>query len=119
MTTSTFREISEGERQLLDRLLVDPFPGQPELKRQLASARVRTIDDHGCLEFSVRGVPKAEVIHRVPVEGEYDDADGVTAHVLLHVVDGNVRELEIFKEDGSEICQAPTVDSLRITHAAG
>ena len=43
--------------------------------------------------------PKAQVVRRVPVEAEVEDEDGVTVHVLLHVLEGALAELEVFHED--------------------
>jgi len=45
----------------------------------------------------------AHVARRVPVEAELEDVDGVTIHVLLHVVQGFLNELEVFREDGGLI----------------
>jgi len=46
---------------------------------------------------------KAKVKRRIPAEAEFRDTDGVLIHILLHVIDGKVNELEIYKEDGSPI----------------
>jgi len=35
------------------------------------------------------------------------DADGVQVEILLHVVDGRLNELEIYKVDGSPIIKQP------------
>jgi hypothetical protein len=36
----------------------------------------------------------------VPVEADLEDDDGVTIHVL-HVLDGYLNELEVYREDSS------------------
>jgi hypothetical protein len=96
------------ERALLDRLLVAEFPGRDELAVLLQSVLVRTIDDDGGLELRSRVEGKASVVQRVPVEAEGKGEDGVTIHMLLHVVDGRPVELEFFKEDSSMVKRLPS-----------
>lgn len=117
MTVSTFRELTTQERELLYRLLEEPFPGQAEIKLQLTHAQVRQIDPDGSLEFRVSSGPNATVTDRVPVVAEYDDDDGVPVQILLHVVDGKISELDIWKGDGSPIRERLKVVGLRIAHA--
>jgi len=54
----------------------------------------------------------APVKSRVPTEGECPDADGVPIHILLHVADGFMRELEIYKSDLSCILKSPAARDL-------
>lgn len=104
MTCVAFRQLKDGERQLLDQLLSSPFPGRDELVDQIRESLVEECDSDGGLEFRVQsGVKPADVEYRVPTEGEYEDSDGVTVHVLLHVVDGIISELEVFREDGQPV----------------
>jgi hypothetical protein len=116
MTVSTFRAMTIDERRLLKRLLSEDFPGRGAIQKQMSAALARTIDSEGSLEFSVTSDERAEVIHRVPVEGEYADADGVPVHVLMHVVNGVLRELEIYKADGSGISNRPDQDTINVWH---
>jgi hypothetical protein len=51
---------------------------------------------------NTRVVP-AVVERRIPVEAELKDADGVTIHVLLHVLDGLLNELEVYRDDSGPI----------------
>lgn len=101
-----------AERQLIEALLVDEFPGREALVEQVARVKVRQIDSEGSLELAGPGEPRAEVVRRVPVEAEVDDEDGVTVHVLLHVLDGKLAELEIYREDSRSLCR--TVDASRL-----
>ena len=101
--TLTLRPLTASERALLDKLVETSFPGSNEIKAQLQSIKVRTIDDDGSLELVSTSGPAAKVTGRVPVEGELLDRDGVGVHVLLHVVGGRITELEVYKEDGSEV----------------
>lgn len=115
MTKSTvFREMTTQERRVLERLLSSDFPGREVLDRQIRDALVRQIDDEGSLEFSVRSHDRAEVSKRIPTEAEFEDADGVTAHILLHVVDGKCNELEIYKDDSTPITIRPEPENLRL-----
>ena len=75
---------------------------------------MRVIDEYGSLRFDVKTDIKAPVIKRIPVEAETEDADGVPIHLLLHVVDGKVAELEVYKDDGSPITKMPAASQLRL-----
>lgn len=83
----------------MGRLLETDFPGCEALRGQLLTLRVLPIDGDGSLKLSVTGGDRAPVVRRVPVEAEMADVDGVPIHVLLHVVDGCLDELEVFRED--------------------
>jgi hypothetical protein len=50
----------------------------------------------------------------VPVEAELEDEDGVPVHVLLHVLDGYLNELEIYREDSAPVRRAIRPEELRI-----
>jgi len=41
------------------------------------------------------------------VEASYADAEGVTVHVLVHVIGGLLQELEVFREDSGDVMVAP------------
>jgi hypothetical protein len=110
-----FRPPSEDEESVIAALLSPDFPARAALQAQWARAVVRPIDADGSLEVRVDGGPLADVEVRVPVEAELEDSDGVTVHVLLHVIDGYMREIEVYRED-SEPVQAPLDPSrLRVT----
>jgi hypothetical protein len=105
--TSDWRDLSERERLVLDRLLTKNFSGRAELVLPLQSAMVRSIDDEGSLKIRTSG-PRAPIRRNVPVEGRYFDtetADGFdpAINLLLHAIDGMLDELEGYKDDGSEI----------------
>ena len=114
MAAKKFRPLSEDEAALIKRLLTAEFAGKTEIERQIASASVREIDEDGSLEFRVRSTTKAPVERRVPVEGEAEDSDGGGVHVLLHVIDGLVDELEFYKEDGSRVLKKPRPEAMRL-----
>ena len=109
-----FRTPSSAEQGVIRVLLEAKFPGDLALREQMSKARVRTIDVDGSLEISVEDGPRAEVAHRIPVEAVTPDSDGVPIHILLHVVDGMLQELEYFREDSRPIQHAPAEDELQV-----
>lgn len=58
--------------------------------------------------------PKAEVARRIPVEAEGRDADGESVHFLLHVVDGRLSEIEIYRDDGAPLSRMPDPGELEV-----
>lgn len=114
-TAADLRPPTEAEKGLIDALLAAEFPGKEALRMQVATALVKTLDEDGGLEISPpQGSPLAPVVRRIPVEAEADDVDGVPIHLLLHVVDGLARELELFREDGKPVQRQPSPESLRL-----
>lgn len=112
--TEEFREPSDAEARVLMTLLGAEFPGNTALREQVPNAMVRRIDGNGSLEVAVVDGPRAEVVRRIPVEAEADDDDGVPIHVLLHVIDGRMRELEFYREDSQPLHRPPTPANLRV-----
>jgi len=108
-----FRELRRNERELLNALLAQEFPGHNALSGQLASARARTIVDNPSLDLQVKGGLAADVERRIPIEAEVEDADGVSVHILLHVVDGFMKELEIYREDSRPLMRPVDLSRLR------
>jgi hypothetical protein len=109
-----FAAVSGNAKDILARLLSVAFPGRDEVARQVAVARIRALDADGSLDLLVTDVARANVIRRIPVEAEAEDVDGMTFHVLLHVVDGYIDELEVYRND-SEPLQGPIrPEALRI-----
>ena len=102
-----FRKPTKEEQTLLQRLLEAEFPGKEQLAPMVQDMLVRPIDEAGSLELRTQANTRATLIKRIPVEAEAKDKDGVTIHVLLHVVDGRPIELEIFKDDSSRIKYMP------------
>lgn len=98
------RVLSERERNMLAALLDADFPGRTALLEQASGVRARRIDSNGSLGLVPEPhSPSAAVVRRVPVEAELSDADGVGVHVLLHVLDGYLNELEIYREDSGPL----------------
>lgn len=101
------RDLSSKERAVIEFLLSEPFPGHAELREQLD--RVKVCEEYGCgdptivLCFQPPLPPRASVRRRVPVEAEALDQAGAKTHVLLHVVEGLVAELEVFSHEPGEL----------------
>lgn len=94
---SDFRTLTKVEREVLKKLLSVDFPGHSILLLQLKNTRAQTIDAEGSIALLVIEGPSAAVSERVPVEGRYVDSDGVPVSVLLHVVNGYLHELEVYR----------------------
>jgi hypothetical protein len=96
------RALAPTEREVISVLLSEDFPGRDELVGQLDHVSGRIIDDDGSLELRVTAdAPRAPVTARVATEGHMADSDGMMVHVLLHVVDGFMSELEIYRDDST------------------
>lgn len=87
-----------AERSVILALLKEEFPGRQALLEQMESLMVGPLDQEGSLRLKVSG-PLAEVKYRVPVEAMQDDVGDTTIHISLHVVDGLMTELEVYKDD--------------------
>src|SRR6476659_5429107 len=92
------------EKNLVSRLLTNEFAGRNELRAQVEDLRVREIDNNGSLELVPGGAaPLAVVQQRIPVEARLIDSDGMTISILLHVLDGLMNELEIYRDDSKPV----------------
>lgn len=109
----TYRQLTNYERKIIDHLFKVDFPGRDALVDQINNSLVRFVDENGSLEFLVQTEIMADVKRRIPIEGEVEDGDGIMIHVLLHVVDGRIAELEIYKDDSSSIIKMPDPSTLR------
>jgi hypothetical protein len=115
MNKELFREMQPKERELISKLLEPVFPGRDELSQQLEMAMVRTVDEDGCLEFLINSITKADQIkYAVPTEAEYEDLDGITVHVLLHMRGGIAKELEFYREDNARVQTWPNMVALHV-----
>jgi hypothetical protein len=110
------RQLNSWERGVLCVLLSRPFPGSHELRLQLPAVRVSEEyvgrDPSVVLTLDRTAGPTAPVRRRIPVEAEGRDEDGRTIHVLLHVLDGYLWELELYRSDGGQIRSLPEPESL-------
>jgi hypothetical protein len=105
---NNFRSLTRDERALIEKMLSDPFPGRDELRSQLEVATAKRIDREGSLALHVSSGPLAAAVRSVPTEAWCPDRDGVMIRLLLHIRNGRMFELEMYKDDGTEIQRAPT-----------
>lgn len=110
----SLRPPTATETDLLQRLLSVDFQGAEALRRQLASTLVQSIDRDGSLHLRPVDPTPAPVSRRIPVEATYTDADGVPVHLLIHVIDGVLDELEVYREDSAAVMTAPATSSLEV-----
>lgn len=107
MNTENFRGLTDRERLLVSELMRAEFNGAAEIREQLGACEARTLDAEGSFELRVKNRPPARVFFRVPVELAARDRDGAGIHVLLHVVDGIARQVEVYKDTPTPICAWP------------
>lgn len=100
-------------------MLSKDFPGRDSLLEQLKGLKVEDIadsgDDYGSLVLQPSIKSFAQVHQRVPVEAMTKDIDNMQVYVLLHVTEGLLGELEIYKADGTPLIRPPQPDSLVVT----
>jgi len=116
---ASYRPLGDWERRIIVRLLsAAPFPGRDDILSQVETARAMTIDEDGSVSLRPSIARKAGVTTRIPVEGEAKDADGVMIHYLLHVVDGAINELEVYKDDSSRVSRQAQPEDLTVMSAS-
>jgi hypothetical protein len=113
---TNFRKLNTWEVEIFKKLFEVKFPEIDVLKKQLTYSLVKEVDENGSLKFKIRkDVTLVEKIKkRVPVEAEVNDKDGVKIHILLHVLDGKIDELEIYKENSSKIIREVKPSELKV-----
>jgi hypothetical protein len=108
------RALTKYETHLIGRL-VERLPERDIYLRQIESARAEPWAGDESIKLTLpEGAPSVCLRTGMPAEGEFRDADGVVAHVLLHVQDGHLRVLEIFKEDGSSVAKMPELENFKV-----
>ena len=112
MTTATFRPVTASEKEILSWLLDADSAAKDIVREQLANAVVRPVDTEGSLEFQTSSSQTVPPGPRIRADARYRDRDEVYVNLLLHVVDGKVRELEVYKDDGSPVLTRPSASLL-------
>jgi hypothetical protein len=113
---SKSREIAERERVILRKLLRHDFIGASQLRRQIDGILVSDIPGESSLVLfpRVESGSSASVEYQQPVEGKGLDSDGVPIHFVVHVVNGWLSELEIFREDSKPLIRWPDAESIQV-----
>jgi hypothetical protein len=122
----SWRPLKDWERRLIERLLATAFPGREALLVQLEQAVASSVDEdgtpldeNGSFYLKTSSPMKACVKTRVPTEGKAPDVDGVPIHYLLFVDDdGKLDQLEVFKENLSEVLRHAKPEDLEVTVAS-
>jgi hypothetical protein len=112
------RELTARERDTIFALLAKPFVGRDALLQQLPAALVvmeSTRSASIVVKVDQSLAPPASTSERVPAEAHGQDSDGMWFEVLLHVVDGYMDELEIWRGDLGPIMLLPEPSTLDIT----
>jgi hypothetical protein len=108
-----FRQLTERERRIVEKLLETEFPGRYALREQIGSVTAKQIEEDGTLILRCASGPPSPTRHTLAVEGKCKDADGMIISVMLHVdKDGFMNMLEIYKYDMSPIINQPSADDL-------
>jgi hypothetical protein len=114
------RSILPEEYAIVAKLLATPFPGNLELRRQLDNPGLQVMSMGEILRFVFKGpIEHAKTEYQVPVEAKSTDVDGMEISVMLHVVDGHLYELEMYRVDGEGISRMPTPGSLHDLFVVG
>lgn len=118
MRQSDFRRLSDVEARILRRMTELAIPCVGDLVSQISTARVRTVDEFGSIEFDVdhrlrADVPDGPVLNAVQPDHDTIEGYGPFINYILFVEDGLINELQIYKDDGSVIQDA--VDAARIS----
>lgn len=112
------RKLTPEKSRILDYLLSVDFPGREELRRQFQSVRVS--EECSCcrsITLLVDKIPEnvAPVIRRIPIEAQTAmDENGSMVHTLLHVVNGFMDELEIYRDDLEMMKQLPEINAFEL-----
>lgn len=117
------RNPNQMEFVLLKRLTSECLIARDELVAQLIGLQVEELP--GDRRFSLRLHPNktapARCNFRVPIEGRYFDSPHdkrrdppVGVNVILHVVDGFLYYLEIYKDDDTDPLRLPAPDELEL-----
>lgn len=115
---ASYRPLTDWERRVILRLLMErPFAGREELLIQLDGVVAKPIDEDGSVSLQCSRPVKASVIARIPVEAEAQDRDGMMIRYLLHVVDGLLNELEVYKDDSSRVLRQAEPEDLKVMNA--
>jgi hypothetical protein len=115
MEPQLLRSPTEYEKALFKRMLETDFHGRDVVRRQLEACQVTTVLSDGTIKIHTPIKDRAPVRFRVPVDAYGNDSDGMRIDILLHVVDGIVVELEIYKIGSNLIRTMPAVESLEVT----
>jgi hypothetical protein len=100
------KELTVNEKKWLELILSKNFLYREEVINHINRATIirEYTDYYLALKFQVKDImPPIPTKIRVPVEMRVSEKEQVPIQFLLHVVEGYVAELEVFKSDSSKI----------------
>jgi hypothetical protein len=109
------RSLRSEEQDILNLLLSADFQGREELLSQTPSVRVsEECTDCRSIKLTVDGKHSTAAIvkRRIPINAEAEDSDNMKIHILLHVVQGFMDEIEIYREDLQNVTAMPKPETL-------
>lgn len=106
MNKSVLRDLSKDEIKWLYKIVGKNFMGKEIILEQLKNAKVIGEYNTGFISLKIfvkDNIPQYPYQVRVPVEMRVHSNNQVPTVFLLHVINGYIDELEIFKADSSEM----------------
>lgn len=105
------RALFVWEQGLLSRLI---DANQKHLvPTHLEKLEIEEIDEFGSLRFRPLQANESKQA-KLPAEAAYVDVDGVEAHALVFACDGQLDEIQIYKDDGSRLTSPPKPEAWSI-----
>lgn len=105
MAIDEFRDLTDVELRILDRMMQVPIPQSAVLREQVAAAKVRPLDEFGSLGFKVcRNCLLAQandgpILSAVQPDEDTVENFGPYVNYILFVKDGLITESQIYKDD--------------------
>jgi hypothetical protein len=113
----TLRPLTTPERELLEFLLDQDFPGRAELRAQTHTVKTSGRScPCGCPSFALipnQPVPSAPIEARMVSDAHGTDPAGNLVGVLLFADDGYLSEVEVYSVTGADISELPLVTDLK------
>lgn len=97
---ANFREMTDYEHSVLARLLSVDFVGAEVLRELASAARVRTMDECGCLEFAPRADGSKDGRRIVAYGRGPKDIDGIPVEITLTLRGDDLLWLEFHRFSG-------------------
>lgn len=119
MIEQDYRPITNREKAILLRLLELNFRGRDAIREQVGGLLGKQIDNEGSLSLKVTSKTRADIPGGIAVEARYSDSEAVDpwephVNLLLHIADGQIKLLEVYKDDGSPIRRMPDPEELQL-----
>lgn len=106
------RSLSMYEHDLMQRL-VEANRQHITQRIDMMQLEVEQIDECGSLKVKRRSNADARQT-KLPAEATLTDKDGIEVHALLFACEGELDELQIYKDDGSPLRAVPRPEEWKI-----